>query len=235
MEISLKEHWKKAVQAETKARMQKLKEFIESHSSKDGMNQELRPAIDFSQQFHYELWDDEKMRRKLNEYLDKDYDEEKAYAHLVRPWMKAVRQLLEYVTERDLATEGAGVGRETYIFSWKPETFVRDWWQPYLNAVGFKGVTATAPKNCYGVNFGQLVLDYQECRIVLWEWNHDTYFLPYVRADEDITELRCPDYRFLKFRRLTLSAIVEYLRQLPQIAEKAIAVLSLVASFYSEE
>ena len=71
MEISLKEHWKKAVQAETEARMQKLTEFIESHSSKDGMNQELRPAIDFSQQFHYELWDDEKMRRKLNEYLDR--------------------------------------------------------------------------------------------------------------------------------------------------------------------
>lgn len=150
MEISLKEHWKKIVQAEMDARMQKLKEFIESRSSKEGVNQESRRTIDFSSQFHYEL-------------------------------------------------------------------------------------CATAPKNCYGVNFGQLVLDYQGRHIVLWEWNQDTYFLPYARVDEDIAELRCPDCRFLKFRRLTLSALVEYLRQMPQIAEKAVAVRSRVASFYSEE
>ena len=215
------------------AQMQKLKAFIESHSSMDGAHQEPAPTVDFSQQFHYELWDDEKIARKLTEYIDKGYEEEKAYMHLVRPWMKAVRQFLDYVTERDLDTEGPGVGRETYIFSWKPETFVRQWWQPYLEAVGFEGVTATAPKNSYGVNFGQLVLDYQGMRTVLWEWNHDTYFLPYASCDEEFAEQRCPDCRFLKFRRLTLSALVEYFRQMPRITEKAAAIQSMVSSAYS--
>lgn len=50
--------------------------------------------------------------------------------------MKAVRQLLEFVTARDYGTEGAGVGRETYVFSWNPERFVSQWWHPYLDAVG---------------------------------------------------------------------------------------------------
>ena len=50
---------------------------------------------------------------------------------------KTVKQFMEEVTARDLDREGAGVGRETCIFSWKPERFVSQWWQPYLEAIGF--------------------------------------------------------------------------------------------------
>ena len=125
---------------------------------------------------------------------------------------KAVKQFMNEVTVRDLDTEGPGVGRDTYIFSWNPKRFVSQWWQPYLEAIGFEGVTAIAPKNSYGVNLGQLVLDYSGFRAVLWEWNRDTYFCPYASTDEDFAEMRCPDNRFIKFNRLTLSAIVEYLR-----------------------
>ena len=133
---------------------------------------------------------------------------------------KAVKQFMEEVTARDLDIEGAGVGRETYIFSWNPERFVSQWWQPYLDAIGFEGVTATAPKNSYGVNDGQLLLDYNGCRAVLWEENRDTYFCPLASTDEDFAEERWPDKRFIKFNRLTLSAIVEYLRLMPQITLK---------------
>ena len=133
---------------------------------------------------------------------------------------KAVKRFMEEVTARDLDKEGAGVGRETYIFSWNPERFVSQWWQPYLNAIGLSGVKATAPKNSYSVNLGQLVLDYNDCRVVLWEWNRDTYFCPIASTDEDFAETRCPDNRFIKFNRLTLSAIVEYLRLMPHIKMK---------------
>ena len=133
---------------------------------------------------------------------------------------KAVKQFMEEVAARDLDREGAGVGRETYIFSWNPERFVSQWWQPYLNAIGFEGVTATAPKNSYGVNDGQLLLDYNGCRAVLWEKNRETYFCPLASIDEDFAEERWPDERFIKFNRLTLSAIVEYLRLMPQITMK---------------
>ena len=133
---------------------------------------------------------------------------------------KAVKQFMEEVTARDLDIEGAGVGHETYIFSWNPERFVSQWWQPYLDAIGFEGVTATAPKNSYGVNDGQLLLDYNDCRAVLWEENRDTYFCPLASTDEDFAEERWPDERFIKFSRLTLSAIVEYLRLMPQITMK---------------
>ena len=133
---------------------------------------------------------------------------------------KAVKQFMEEVTARDLDNEGAGIGRETYIFSWNPERFVNHWWQPYLNAVGFTGVTATVPRNEYGVNDGQLLLDYSGCRAVLWEKNRTTYFCPLANIDEDFAEERWPDNRFVKFNRLTLSAIVEYLRLMPQIKIK---------------
>ena len=133
---------------------------------------------------------------------------------------KAVKRFMEEVTARDLDKEGAGVGRETYIFSWNPERFVSHWWQPYLDAIVFEGVTATAPKNSYGVNDGQLLLDYNGCRAVLWEKNRDTYFCPLASIDEDFAETRWPDNRFIKFNRLTLSAIVEYLKLMPEIAQK---------------
>ena len=227
---SLKEHWKKAVQTEMEERMRKLREFMENSPA----DMEAVPTVDFMRRFPYELWDDMKITRKLSEYLGKGYDEEKAFATIVRPWMKAVRLLLEFVTARDYGTEGAGVGRETYIFSWNLERFVSQWWQSYLDAVGLEGVTAIVPRNSYGVNLGQLVLEYKGCRVVLWEWNRDTYLCPYAGTDEDFAERRCPDCRFLKFRRLTLSAIVEYLVQMPSVCEKAGVIKSVVSSCFSE-
>jgi hypothetical protein len=234
MEIDLKEHWKKIVQNEQEARMRKLKEFIESRTSMDDAHNEAESTIDFEQQFSYELWNEKKIKLKLKEYLGKEYSEKGAYVSIVRPWMKAVKLFMEYVTERDIDKEGVGVGRETYIFSWNPEDFISHWWQPYLNAINFEGVKATVPKNCYGVNFGQLVLDYQGLRTVLWVWNDITFFCPYTSVDEDFSERQWTDIRFLKFKRLTLSAIVEYLRQMPQITEKARAIESFVSSFYLE-
>ena len=133
---------------------------------------------------------------------------------------KAVKRFMEEVTARDLDKEGAGVGRETYIFSWNPERFVSQWWQPYLDAIGFEGVKAAAPKNSYGVNDGQLLLDYNGCRAVVWEKNRATYFCPLASTDEDFAETWWPDNRFIKFNRLTLSAIVEYLKLMPAIAGK---------------
>ena len=186
---SLKEYWKKCVQNELEARMQKLKAFIESPASADDGP---KPAvtIDCSKPF------------------------------TSSSLKKAVKRFMNEVTARDLDREGAGVGRETYIFSWNPERFVGQWWKPYLDAIGFEGVTATVPKNSYGVNDGQLLLDYNGCRAVLWEKNHDTYFCPLAGTNEDFAEEWWPDNRFIKFNRLTLSAIVEYLKLMPQITMK---------------
>lgn len=94
---SLKEHWKKAVQAEMVERMRKLREFMGNSPA----NKEVVPTVDFMRLFPYELWDEMKIKHKLKEYLDKGYDEEKAFSSIVRPWMNAVRQLLEFVTARD--------------------------------------------------------------------------------------------------------------------------------------
>ena len=187
--ISLKESWKKSVEKELDARMQKLKALIENPSFTEEAPK-LTVTIDLSKPLTYPSL------------------------------KKAVKQFMNEVTALDLDKEGASVGRETYIFSWNPERFVSQWWQPYLKAIGFEGVKATAPKNSYGVNLGQLILDYNGCRVVLWEWNRITYFCPYTSTNEDFAELRCPDNRFIKFNRLTLSAIVEYLRLMPQIKIK---------------
>ena len=219
------------MQAEKEERMRKLREFMENSPA----NMVAVPTVDFMRRFPYELWDEMKIKCKLKEYLEKGYDEEKAFVSIVRPWMNAVRQLLEFVTARDYESEGAGIGRETYVFSWNPERFVIQWWRPYLDAVGLDGVTAIVPRNTYGINLGQLVLEYKGCRGVLWEWNRDTYFCPYASPDEDFAERRCPDCRFLKFRRLTLSAIAEYLMQMPSMCEKVSVVKSIVSSYYSEE
>lgn len=191
--ISLKEFWKEGVRNELETRMQKLKAFIENPT----------PINDASTLPSVRSFD-RRSKPAITINLSKPF----TYPSL----KKAVKRFMEEVTARDLDKEGAGVGRETYIFSWNAERFMNQWWQPYLDAIGFGGVKSTAPRNSYGVNLGQLVLDYNGCRVVLWEWNRATYFCPYASTDEDFTEMRCPDNRFIKFNRLTLSAIVEYLR-----------------------
>ena len=186
---SLKEFWKKGIQSELDARMQKLEAFIKNPSF-TVETQETTGTIDLSKP-------------------------------LSNPSLKkVVKQFMNEVTKRDFDKEGTGVGRDTYIFSWNPERFLSLWWQPYIDAIGFSGVKATAPKNCYGVNLGQLVMDYSGYRAVLWEWNRDTYFCPYASIDEDFAEMRCPDNRFIKFNRLTLSAIVDYLKQIDNVVLK---------------
>jgi len=70
---SLKEHWKKAVQTEMEERMRKLREFMENSPA----DMEAVPTVDFMRRFPYELWDDMKITRKLNEFLEKGFDEEK--------------------------------------------------------------------------------------------------------------------------------------------------------------
>ena len=83
--------------AEMEGRMRKLREFMENSTA----NKVAVPTVDFMRLFPYELWDEMKIKHKLKEYLDKGYDEEKAFSSIVRPWMNAVRQLLEFVTACD--------------------------------------------------------------------------------------------------------------------------------------
>ena len=75
---SLKEHWKKAVQAEMEERMRKLREFMENSPA----DMEAVPTVDFMRRFPYELWDDMKITRKLNEFLEKGFGEENFSDHL---------------------------------------------------------------------------------------------------------------------------------------------------------
>ena len=86
----------------------------------------------------------------------------------------------------------------------------------YLNQVGLQDVNAFIPDN----TDSWIVLEYQGYRMILKYKDGKMYFYPNADAEEDFDIWNRSTKRCIEFKRLTLSAIAEYLKQVPAIKEK---------------
>ena len=93
----------------------------------------------------------------------------------------------------------------------------------YLNQVGLQDVKAYVPDDTdYWI-----ILEYQGFRMILKYKDSKMYFYPYADEEEDWNVWKLNIKRCIEFKGLTLSAIAEYLKQIPAIKEKEIDVHSL--------
>ena len=133
--------------------------------------------------------------------------------------LKAIKLFMEAITERDIEDQSLSIPFEKYIIR-MPDLLNNQRFNiglcSYLNQVGLHDVHAFIPDN----NDSWIILEYQGYRMILKYKDGKMYFYPYADEEEDIDIWKLNKKRCIEFKRLNLSAIAEYLKQIPAIKEK---------------
>ena len=156
-----------------------------------------------------------KMESVTTDSIDLESWKEKTLAQK----LKAIKQFMEAVTERDNTDENLSIPLGKYVI-WMSDLLNENTFNmglhPYLNQVGLQDVNAFIPDN----SDSWIVLEYQGYRMILKYKDGKMYFYPNADAEEDFDIWNRSTKRFIELKRLTLSAIAEYLKQVPAIKEK---------------
>ena len=140
--------------------------------------------------------------------------------------LKVIKQFMDAVTERDNTDERLSIPLGKYVI-WMSNllnnTNFNMGLRAYLDQVGLQDVKAYVPDDTdYWI-----ILEYQGFRMILKYKDSKMYFYPYADEEEDWNVWKLNIKRCIEFKGLTLSAIAEYLKQIPAIKEKEIDVHSL--------
>lgn len=156
-----------------------------------------------------------KMESVTTDSIDLESWKEKTLAQK----LKAIKQFMEAVTERDNTDESLSIPLGKYVI-WMSDLLNKNTFNlgllAYLDQVGLHDVKAFVSD----LSSDWIVLEYQGYRIILKYRDGKMYFYPNADDDEDFDIWNRSTKRCIEFKRLTLSAIAEYLKQIPAIKEK---------------
>ena len=179
----------------------------------------------------FELWDDKKLQKKLKEYAVKDYSLDQVLGQVLSPWKKAVGDFIKAVTERDIKDDAQVLNARNCFYNLDfAQRFVNERLRPYLDNHGLKEVRAFIPAHSYK----QAVVEYKGYRVLIKRdmWTERFVLYPYAFDDKF---LESDNNRLhLEMPKLTLSAIAEYLKQMPAINERIGKVIEKIENTYSE-
>lgn len=184
-----------------------------------------------SDSIEFELWDDKKIQKKLKEYAVKDYSLDQVLGQVLSPWKKAVGDFIKAVTERDIKDDAQVLNARNCFYNLDfAQRFVNERLHPYLDNHGLKEVRAFIPAHSYK----QAVVEYKGYRVLIKRdmWTERFVLYPYAFDDKF---LESDDNRLhLEMPKLTLSAIAEYLKQMPAINERISKVIEKTKNAYRE-
>ena len=156
-----------------------------------------------------------KMESVTTDSIDLESWKEKTLAQK----LKAIKQFMEAVTERDNTDESLSIPLGKYVI-WMSDLLNKNTFNlgllAYLDQVGLHDVKAFVSD----LSSDWIVLEYQGYRMILKYRDGKMYFYPNADDDEDFDIWNRSTKRCIEFKRLTLSAIAEYLKQIPVIKEK---------------
>ena len=156
-----------------------------------------------------------KMESVTTDSIDLESWKEKTLAQK----LKAIKQFMEAVTERDNTDENLSIPLGKYVI-WMSDLLNKNTFNmgllAYLDQVGLQDAKAYVPDE----SSSWIVMEYQGCRMILKYKDGKMYFYPYPDEEEDWDIWKLNKKRCIEFKRLTLSAIAEYLKQIPAIKEK---------------
>ena len=156
-----------------------------------------------------------KMESVTTDSIDLESWKEKTLAQK----LKAIKQFMEAVTERDNTDESLSIPLGKYVI-WMSDLLNKNTFNlgllAYLDQVGLHDVKAFVSD----LSSDWIVLEYQGYRMILKYRDGKMYFYPNADDAEDFDIWNRSTQRCIEFKRLTLSAIAEYLKQIPAIKEK---------------
>lgn len=184
-----------------------------------------------SDSIDFELWDDKNIQKKLKEYAVKEYSLDQVLGQVLSPWKKAVGDFIKAVTERDIKDDAQVLNARNCFYNLDfAQRFVNERLRPYLDNHGLKEVRAFIPAHSYK----QAVVEYKGYRVLIKRdmWTERFVLYPYAFDDKF---LESDDNRLhLEMPKLTLSAIAEYLKQMPAINERISKVIEKTKNAYRE-
>ena len=179
----------------------------------------------------FELWEDKKLQKKLKEYAVKEYSLDQVLGLVLKPWIKAVGVFLKAVTERDIKDNSQVLfARDCFYNLDFAKRFVNEKLRSYLDCHGLKEVRAFIPSH----SKEQVVIEHEGYRVLIKRemWPNRFVFYPY--AFDDIFFESSGDRLHIDITPLTLSAIAEYLKQMPAINERIRKVIEKIENTYRE-
>ena len=156
----------------------------------------------------FTLWDDKKIEEKLKEYAAKGYSTDEVLYVVLRPWQKGVEEYLEAKTvfcNDENALLPADVFHQ---HSRGLQRFIDNKLQPYLNEKGYQDVSVAIPEGQIGFLF-----NYQGYSVVLCE---GFCFFPYPE-ERDLIKYNYDIKSYIRLLKISVEAIVGYLKQMPKM------------------
>ena len=184
-----------------------------------------------SDSIEFELWDDKKIQKKLKEYAVKEYSLDQVLGQVLSPWKKAVGDYLKAVTERDIKDNSQVLNARNCFYNLEfAQRFVNMYLRPYLDCHGLKEVRAFIPAH----SNKQVVIEHKGYRVLIKHNMWPESFLLYPYAFDDKFLESDNNRLHLEIPKLTLSAIAEYLKQMPAINERISKVIEKIENAYRE-
>ena len=92
----------------------------------------------------FDLWDDKKLQKKIQEYIGKDYQLDKILEQVLRPWKSAIKKYIDAATERTLKEQ---VQTFEHFNHWNKDIFWEKELVPYLNSLGLQDMETKASED----------------------------------------------------------------------------------------
>lgn len=180
----------------------------------------------------FDLWDDKKLDKKIKEYVIKGYTLDKIMDQVLHSWKLGVQKFFEAITQRDIQDK-ALVFQPFGYFGYNKWTkrFVNQDLQPYLDSQGLQEAKINGPTD----SNKQCIIKYQGHRVIIKRDYNPDCFLIYPYADEDRFLKSNIDNQHVTLRVLNLSAIAEYLKQVPIVCPQIAAMKEKVKERYNKE
>ena len=156
-----------------------------------------------SDSIEFELWDDKKLQKKIQEYIEKDYQLDKILEQVLRPWKMAIKKYIDAATERTLKEQ---VQTFEHFNHWNKDIFWEKELVPYLNSLGLQDMEINASEDKMNI---AIKTEGFQCSII--SAYYGIYLYPnshYERCQIEILP------------KTPLSAIGEYLKMMPRLSQK---------------
>lgn len=136
------------------------------------------------------------------------------------PWkerIKTVKSFMEAITERDCTNEVLDIPFHKYYIDMKEvlncERNTRKGLIQHFKSVGLQEVNAFHPST----SDNWIEMEYRGCRSLLKYKDRHLFFYPHADREVDFDKWKVDNKRCIEFKRLTISAIAEYLMQMPDL------------------
>ena len=145
----------------------------------------------------FELWDDKKLQKKIQEYIEKDYQLDKILEQVLRPWKMAIKKYIDAATERTLKEQ---VQTFEHFNHWNIDIFWEKELVPYLNSLGLQDMEINASEDKKNI---AIKTEGFQCSII------SAYYGIYLYPNSHYE--RC---------KIEIFAIGEYLKMMPRLSQK---------------